>query len=62
MRCARWGCTSTAGCWPTSPGALSALSAVAVERGVGVQVALFHTVRLLLVLLSIPALVALAPD
>ncbi len=41
----------------TSPGALSSVSAVAVERGVGpVEVAVFHLVRLILVILSLPAL------
>lgn len=46
----------------TSPGALSAMSAVAAERTSGAaEVALFHTVRLFLVLLSLPALVALLP-
>jgi uncharacterized protein len=41
----------------TSPGALSAVSALAVERGVGpVEVSLFHLVRVVLVILSLPAL------
>ena len=41
----------------TSPGALSAISALAVERGVGpVEVSLFHLVRVVLVILSLPAL------
>lgn len=40
----------------TSPGALSAVSALAVERGVGpVEVSLFHLVRVVLVILSLPA-------
>ena len=46
----------------TSPGAISAVSAVAAERDVGAEVALFHTVRVVLVLLSIPGLLALLPD
>jgi uncharacterized protein len=46
----------------TSPGALSALSAAAADRGVGAaEVALFHTVRVVLVLLSLPALLTLLP-
>lgn len=41
----------------TSPGALSAISALAIERGVGpVEVSLFHLVRVILVILSLPAL------
>lgn len=41
----------------TSPGALSAISALAIERGVGpVEVSLFHLVRVVLVILSLPAL------
>ncbi len=47
----------------TSPGALSALTAAAAERGAGAaEVALFHTVRVVLVLLSLPGLLALLPD
>lgn len=46
----------------TSPGALSAMSAVAAERtSAAAEVAVFHTVRLILVLLSLPALIALLP-
>lgn len=46
----------------TSPGNLSALSAAAAERGAGAaEVALFHTVRVVLVLLSLPALYGLLP-
>lgn len=41
----------------TSPGALSAVTAAAAEQGQGAPVALFHTVRVLLVLLSLPLLV-----
>lgn len=44
----------------TSPGALEALAAIADEHHAGaVQVALFHTVRLLLVILSLPLLLAM---
>ncbi len=47
----------------TSPGALSAIAAAAAERGIGAaEVALFHTVRIVLVLLSLPGLLALLPD
>lgn len=46
----------------TSPGNLSALSAAAAERGAGAAgVAPFHTVRVVLVLLSLPALYGLLP-
>lgn len=46
----------------TSPGALSAMSAAAAQRGVGAaEVALFHTVRVVLVLLSLPLLLHLSP-
>ncbi|QBI20503.1 hypothetical protein ER308_13640 [Egibacter rhizosphaerae] len=46
----------------TSPGALEAVSAAAIDRGDGVvQVALFHTVRLLLVIGSLPLLLQLLP-
>ena len=39
----------------TSPGAFSVLSALAVERGTGpVEVSVFHTVRLVLVILTMP--------
>ena len=34
----------------TSPGALSVMSAAAAEQGVGAQVAVFHTVRVILVI------------
>ena len=43
----------------TSPGALSAMAAVASEQGNGVPVAIFHTVRVVLVLLSLPLLLRL---
>jgi uncharacterized protein len=47
----------------TSPGALSAIAAAAAERGTGAaEVALFHTVRIVLVLLSLPGLLALLPQ
>jgi uncharacterized protein len=43
----------------TSPGALSVMSAMAVERGTGtVEVAVFHLVRVVMVILSLPLLVA----
>jgi membrane AbrB-like protein len=46
----------------TSPGALSAVIAVAVDRGVApAEVALFHLVRLLMVLGTLPLLVLLLP-
>ena len=44
----------------TSPGALSATTAVATEQGTGVSVAVFHTVRIVLVLASLPLLVRLS--
>ena len=44
----------------TSPGALSAMSAVAAEQGTGVPVATFHTVRIALVLVSLPWLLRLS--
>lgn len=47
----------------TSPGALTSVVAAAAERGTGAaEVALFHTVRVILVLLSLPALLGLLPD
>lgn len=47
----------------TSPGALSVMSAVAVEQGTGaVEVALFHLVRVVMVLLSLPLIVKLLPE
>lgn len=46
----------------TSPGALSVMSALAVEHGTGaVEVALFHLVRVVMVILSLPILVQLLP-
>ena len=46
----------------TSPGNLSAIIAIAAERQTGAaEVALFHTVRVILVLVSVPALLALLP-
>ncbi len=47
----------------TSPGALSAVTAAAAARGLGApEVALFHTVRLLLVMLSLPVTLTLLRD
>lgn len=47
----------------TSPGALSVMSAMAVEEGSGaVEVALFHLVRVVMVILSLPLLVRLLPE
>ena len=47
----------------TSPGALSTVIALAIERDAGPpQVAVFHTVRVILVLASLPLLVLLLPD
>lgn len=44
----------------TSPGALSVVSALAAEQGVGAaQVALFHLVRVVLVILTLPLLLPL---
>lgn len=40
----------------TSPGALSVMSAAGAEIGVGAQVAVFHTVRVVLVMFSLPIL------
>ena len=46
----------------TSPGALSAVIAVAVDRGVApAEVALFHLVRLLMVLGTLPLVILLLP-
>jgi membrane AbrB-like protein len=46
----------------TSPGALSAVIAIAVDRGVApAEVALFHLVRLLMVLGTLPFVVLLLP-
>jgi membrane AbrB-like protein len=46
----------------TSPGALSAVIGVAVDRGVApAQVALFHLVRLLMVMVTLPLVVLLLP-
>ncbi|WP_370323931.1 AbrB family transcriptional regulator [Euzebya sp.] len=44
----------------TSPGALSVMSAAGAEQGVGAQVAVFHTVRVVLVILSLPLLIRVA--
>ncbi|CAN5618456.1 MAG: AbrB family transcriptional regulator [Actinomycetota bacterium] len=44
----------------TSPGALSVITAIAAEQGVGaVQVATFHLVRVILVLVSLPVVISL---
>ena len=44
----------------TSPGALSVITAIAAEQGVGaVQVATFHLVRVVLVLASLPVVISL---
>jgi membrane AbrB-like protein len=47
----------------TSPGALSVMSALAVERDTGAaEVAVFHLVRIVMVILSLPVLVHLLRD
>jgi membrane AbrB-like protein len=47
----------------TSPGALNVLSGIALEQGVGaVQVAFFHLIRIVMVILSLPLLIHLLPD
>lgn len=47
----------------TSPGAFSVMTAMAVEQDTGaVEVALFHLVRIVMVILSLPLLVRLAGD
>ena len=47
----------------TSPGALSVLGAAAVEHGVGAPIIiLFHIVRIILILLTLPLLVRLLPE
>jgi membrane AbrB-like protein len=57
----RWlGMAPTGVILATSPGALSATTAVAAEQGVGVPVAVFHTVRVVLVLTSLPLLLRLS--
>lgn len=43
----------------TSPGALSVMAAAGAEQGAGAPVAVFHTVRLVVVLVSLPLLVRL---
>lgn len=46
----------------TSPGALSSIAVLAAERGAGAaEVAVFHTIRVVLVVLSLPGLLALMP-
>lgn len=44
----------------TSPGALSAMTALAAEQDGGLVVPMFHTVRVVLVLLSMPLLLRLS--
>lgn len=44
----------------TSPGALSVMAAAAAPMGVGPQVAVFHTLRIVLVIVSLPLLIRLA--
>lgn len=44
----------------TSPGALSVMAAAGAEQGVGAPVAVFHTVRVVLVILSLPLLIRLS--
>ncbi len=44
----------------TSPGALTVMSAAAEQQGTGPQVAVFHLVRLVLVILSLPLLIRLS--
>jgi membrane AbrB-like protein len=47
----------------TSPGALSFMSAAALEQGAGaVEVTTFHVVRVILVMLSLPLLRLMLPD
>lgn len=47
----------------TSPGAFSVMTAMAVEQDTGaVEVALFHLVRIVMVIVSLPLLVRLAVD
>ena len=47
----------------TSPGALTVMSAAALEQGRGaVEVAAFHLVRIILVMLSLPLLRLMLPD
>lgn len=57
-----WGMAPPGDVLATSPGALASVVAVAVERNEGAtEVALFHTIRIVLVLTSLPLLVTLLP-
>ncbi len=57
-----WGMAPPGDVLATSPGALASVVAVAVERDEGAtEVALFHTIRIVLVLASLPLLVTLLP-
>lgn len=56
----RAGIVIPGGLMATSPGALEVLTMLAIEDGEGpLEVALFHTVRVVLVMLSVPALLLL---
>nr|BFE59254.1 hypothetical protein GCM10020063_037800 [Dactylosporangium thailandense] len=46
----------------TSPGALSVVSTIALQRGEGPHVALFHLLRVVLVIVTLPMLTRLLPD
>lgn len=58
----RLGVDVPGGLMATSPGALEVLTVIALEDGEGpLEVALFHTVRVVLVMVSIPLLLLLLP-
>jgi uncharacterized protein len=58
----RLGILIPGGLMATSPGALEVLTVLAIEDGEGpLEVALFHTVRVVLVMVSVPALLFLLP-
>jgi membrane AbrB-like protein len=58
-----WGMAPPSDALATSPGALSVMSAAALEQGRGAaEVAAFHLVRVILVMLSLPLLRLLLPD
>lgn len=58
----RLGISIPGGIMATSPGALEVLTVLAIEDGEGpLEVALFHTVRVVLVMVSVPALLFLLP-
>lgn len=58
----RLGVLVPGGVMATSPGALEVLTVLAIEDGEGpLEVALFHTVRVVLVMASVPALLLLLP-